>query len=68
MMWRGLAIAVATLLLILRQYAVLLMLIVLFITLTFASSAFLSWQNLLNIVNEQSYLAIVAAAGTLVRS
>ncbi len=56
----------ASLLLLLRQYAVLLMLVILFIVLSFASSAFLSWQNLLNIVNEQSYLAIVAAAGTLV--
>jgi ribose transport system permease protein len=56
----------ATLLLVLRRYAVLLMLVILFVVLSFASSAFLSAQNLLNIVNEQSYLAIVAAAGTLV--
>jgi ribose transport system permease protein len=55
-----------TLLLLLRRYAVLIMLVVVFIVLSFASSAFLRWQNLLNIVNEQSYLAIVAAAGTLV--
>lgn len=56
----------ATLLSMLRRYAVLLMLLILFVVLSFASSAFLRWQNLLNIVNEQSYLAIVAAAGTLV--
>lgn len=49
-----------------RRYAVLVMLIALFVVLTFASSAFLTVDNLLNIVNEQSYLAIVAAAGTLV--
>jgi len=50
----------------LRRYAVLVMVVVLFIVLSFASSAFLSTQNLLNIINEQSALAIVAAAGTLV--
>jgi ribose transport system permease protein len=50
----------------LHRYAVLVMLIVLFIILSIASSAFLSSQNLLNILNEQSDLAIVAAAGTLV--
>ncbi len=50
----------------LHRYAVLVMIIALFIALSFASSAFLSKQNLLNIVNEQAPLAIVAAAGTLV--
>lgn len=50
----------------LQRYAVLAMLVVLSIVLSFASSAFLSVQNLLNIMNEQSALAIVAAAGTLV--
>jgi ribose transport system permease protein len=49
-----------------RRYAVLVMLVALFIVLSVASSAFLTTENLQNIVNEQSYLAIVAAAGTLV--
>lgn len=56
----------ATVLDLLHRYAVLVMLVVLFIVLSFASSAFLSKQNLLNIVNEQAPLAIVATAGTLV--
>ena len=49
-----------------RRYAVLVMLAALFVVLSVASSAFLTTENLQNIVNEQSYLAIVAAAGTLV--
>lgn len=50
----------------LRKYAVLLMLVVLGAALAFASDAFLSPRNLLNILNQNSPLAIVAAAGTLV--
>jgi ribose transport system permease protein len=42
------------------------MLILLFVLLSFASPAFLSEQNLINIFNEQAPLLIIAAAGTLV--
>jgi ribose transport system permease protein len=49
-----------------RRMAVLIMLVALFIILSFASTAFLTPQNLLNIVDEQAPLAIVAVAGTLV--
>jgi ribose transport system permease protein len=49
-----------------RRSAVVVMLVALFIVLTFASRAFLTPQNLLNIVDEQAPLAIVAVAGTLV--
>jgi ribose transport system permease protein len=49
-----------------QEYAVLVLLVALFIVLSFASPAFLTPQNLLNILNEQAPLAIVATAGTLV--
>ena len=50
----------------LQRYAVLVMFIAVFIWLSLASPAFLQPQNLLNILNQNAPLAIVAAAGTLV--
>lgn len=50
----------------LRRYAVLVLLVVVFIWLTFLSDAFLSVRNLMNILNQNAPLAIVAVAGTLV--
>jgi ribose transport system permease protein len=50
----------------LRRNAVLVLFIVVFVGLTFASPAFLSAQNLLNILNQNAPLAIIATAGTLV--
>ena len=49
-----------------QRYAVLVMLALLFVVLSSASSAFLSKENLLNILSEQTPLLIVAGAGTLV--
>jgi ribose transport system permease protein len=49
-----------------RRNAVLVLFIVVFVGLTFASPAFLSAQNLLNILNQNAPLAIIATAGTLV--
>ncbi len=49
-----------------REYAVLIMFVALFAVLSIASPPFLTPQNLLNILNAQTPLAIVAAAGTLV--
>jgi ribose transport system permease protein len=51
---------------IVREYAVLIMFVALFIVLSVASPPFLTPQNLLNILNAQAPLAIVAAAGTLI--
>lgn len=50
----------------LREYAVLLMLISVFIGLSIASSSFLTFSNILNILNQQTPLAIIAVAGTMV--
>lgn len=50
----------------LREYAVLILLAAIFITLSLASDSFLSVSNILNILNQQAPLAIVAVAGTLV--
>ena len=50
----------------LREYAVLILLAALFITLSVASDSFLSVSNILNILNQQAPLAIVAVAGTRV--
>lgn len=50
----------------LREYAVLLLLAILFVTLSVTSPSFLRIANLLNILNQQAPLAIVAVAGTLV--
>lgn len=50
----------------LREHAVLIMLVLLGLALTVATDAFLTRQNLLNILNQNAPLAIVAVAGTLV--
>jgi ribose transport system permease protein len=50
----------------LAEYAVLVLLALIFIWLSLASPAFLSTQNLFNILNQNAPLAIVACAGTLV--
>jgi hypothetical protein len=57
---------IGTVLEVLREYAVVVLLAAVFIWLTFASPAFLTTGNLLNILNQNAPLAIVAAAGTLV--
>lgn len=49
-----------------RRFGVVLLFAVLFITLIFASDSFLSFRNLLNILNQNAPLAIIAMAGTLV--
>lgn len=49
-----------------RRFGVVILLVILFIVLTFASDAFLSTRNLLNILNQNTPLAIVAMAGTMV--
>ena len=51
---------------VLTEYAVLVLLAAIFVWLSFASEAFLSAQNILNILNQNAPLAIVACAGTLV--
>lgn len=50
----------------LQGYAVLIMIVILMTTLTAMSDSFLSAQNLLNILNQNAPLAIMAAAMTLV--
>lgn len=50
----------------LRRYAVLLMIGALFVTLSLATDSFLTTTNLLNIVNQNAPLAIVAVAATFV--
>lgn len=50
----------------LREYAVLIMVVILFVVLSVWSSSFLTYENLLNIVNQNAPLAIIAVAGTLV--
>lgn len=50
----------------LREYAVLVLLAAVFIWLSLATPAFLTVTNLLNILNQNAPLAIVATAGTLV--
>ena len=49
-----------------RRFGVVLLFAALFITLIFASDSFLSFRNLLNILNQNAPLAIIAMAGTLV--
>ncbi|PPR47741.1 MAG: Ribose import permease protein RbsC [Alphaproteobacteria bacterium MarineAlpha5_Bin9] len=49
----------------LREYAVLILIVLLMIILSLASDAFLSPRNLLNILNQNAPLAIIAAALTL---
>ena len=50
----------------LRSYGIVLSFGILFIGLSIASSNFLTWSNLQNILSQQSPILIVAAAGTLV--
>jgi ribose transport system permease protein len=50
----------------LREYAVVIMLVLLFALLSFRSNSFLTTANILNILNQQAPLAIIAVAGTLV--
>lgn len=50
----------------LRDYSVLLATLVLFIVLSITSSSFLTKTNLLNILDQQTSLGIIACAGTLV--
>lgn len=50
----------------LRQYGVLVLLVALFVALSIGSDAFLSTRNILNILNQNTPLAIIAMAGTLV--
>jgi ribose transport system permease protein len=49
-----------------RRYAVLLMIVILFVTLTLATDSFLTTTNLQNILNQNAPLAIIAIAGTFV--
>jgi ribose transport system permease protein len=49
-----------------RRYAVLILIAVLFVTLTLATDSFLTTTNLLNILNQNAPLAIIAVAGTFV--
>ena len=49
-----------------RDYAVLILIVLLMIVLSLASDAFLTTRNLLNILNQNSPLAIIACALTLV--
>lgn len=49
-----------------RHYAVLIMLVALFVALSVSTSSFLTLTNLLNILNQNAPLAIIAVAGTLV--
>ena len=49
-----------------RNYAVLILIVLLMIVLSFASEAFLTPRNLLNILNQNTPLAIIASALTLV--
>ena len=50
----------------LRSYAVLIMIVVLMIALIFMSDSFFTFRNLLNILNQNTPLAIMASAMTLV--
>jgi ribose transport system permease protein len=49
-----------------RRYAVLLMIVILFVTLTVATDSFLTTTNLQNILSQNAPLAIIAIAGTFV--
>lgn len=49
-----------------RRYAVVVLFAALFVTLTFATDSFLTFTNLLNIVNQHTPLAVVAVAMTFV--
>ncbi|MCI2239039.1 ABC transporter permease [Paenibacillus sp. TRM 82003] len=49
-----------------RDYAALVLLVVIFVTLSIISSSFLSFTNIMNILNQNTPLAIIAVAGTFV--
>jgi ribose transport system permease protein len=49
-----------------RDYGVVVTLVVLFIVLSFTAKNFLTSGNLLNVLDQSTYLGIIAAAGTLV--
>lgn len=49
-----------------RRYGVLVLIVLLFVALSVSSDAFLSSRNILNILNQNAPLAIIAMAGTLV--
>ena len=49
-----------------RRYAVLILIAILFVTLTLATDSFLTTTNLLNIASQNAPLAIIAIAGTFV--
>lgn len=49
-----------------RRYGVLVLMVLLFVVLSVGSEAFLTSRNLLNILNQNAPLAIIAMAGTLV--
>ncbi|MFC4224184.1 ABC transporter permease [Lysinibacter cavernae] len=49
-----------------RDYAVLILLVVLFIVLSISSPSFLTFNNIVNIINQNAPLAIIATAGTFV--
>lgn len=49
-----------------RKFGVIILLVLLIVALNFASDAFLTTRNILNILNQNTPLAIVAMAGTLV--
>ncbi|MER7879147.1 ABC transporter permease [Streptomyces samsunensis] len=49
-----------------RDYAALILLVAIFVTLSIISSSFLSFTNVMNILNQNTPLAIIAVAGTFV--
>lgn len=49
-----------------RDYAALVLLVAIFVTLSIISSSFLSFTNVMNILNQNAPLAIIAVAGTFV--
>jgi ribose transport system permease protein len=50
----------------LRDYGIVLSIVIIFILLSIASPVFLSLQNLLNIIDQSSIVGIIAAGGTMV--
>lgn len=51
---------------IVKKYGIVILLVILFVALSISSDAFLSVRNLLNILNQNAPLALIAMAGTLV--
>jgi ribose transport system permease protein len=58
--------SLARVLLFARDYAVLILLVILLIVLGIASPSFLTFNNIVNIINQNTPLAIIAVAGTFV--